>query len=174
MTKLNEYKLSSSGPRKARRRFHRAFFNWVYANCSRFMTPSFRFTVCTDRFITFTIDGLNPALSFGLLTYDLGVHVDWQGENWDSLIFFESCPLRVSEGYNYCLCEDTPLTIYPSREALWVDHVFEPFLKWVNEELTQQNWLSIDGASGYITSAHLGIKPDPDAVINMPVWLESL
>ena len=168
------YRNNNRYPRKARRRFHRAFFSWLHNRNSRLQTPVFRLIKCTDRFIEFTIDGLNPALSFGLSTYDLGVHVEWQGESWDWLIFFESCPMRVSEGFVCCLCEDYPLTIYPSREALWIDHVFEPFLKWVNEDLTTQHWLSLDGASGYITSANVGIKPDPDAVINMPVWMESL
>jgi hypothetical protein len=33
--------------------------------------------------------------------------------------------------------------IFPSREALWTDHLFEPFLKWVNEKLAPARWLGI-------------------------------
>jgi hypothetical protein len=33
--------------------------------------------------------------------------------------------------------------MFVSREALWIDHLFEPFLEWVNERLSKANWLRV-------------------------------
>ncbi len=33
--------------------------------------------------------------------------------------------------------------VYPTRETLWCDHMFEPFLKWVNEKLAPARWLQL-------------------------------
>lgn len=40
--------------------------------------------------------------------------------------------------------------LFPSREALWQDHLFDKFLSWVNEKLAPARWLQISciGSSG--------------------------
>ena len=48
---------------------------------------------------------------------------------------------------------------FPDRPALWIDHLFEPFLEWVNMELAALNWLSFtedlaSATSGMITVDH--------------------
>jgi hypothetical protein len=45
------------------------------------------------------------------------------------------------------LCENT-CTTWPTREALWQDQLFEPFLKWVNERLAPATWLRLYGTKG--------------------------
>ena len=164
--------ISPSHPRKARRRLHRTFFRWLHDNQSRFVTPQFRIIKRTDRFLAFTIPGLNPALSFGLSTWELGVHVEWQNTWWDALVFFESWPEAVSEGYICTLCEPNERTTYPSREALWINDDFEPFLAWVNAELTPTRQLALYGKPNHSTWAELVTEPCPDALITMPVWLK--
>jgi hypothetical protein len=155
---------------KTRRRLHRTFFRWLHDNQSRFLTPPFRIIKRTDRFLEFTIPGLNPALSFGLSTWELGVHVQWQNTWWDALVFFESLPEAVPNGYICHLCELDGLTIYASREDLWVAHDFEPFLEWVNTELTPTRWLVLNGEADASTSARLANEPDPESAFNLPVW----
>lgn len=157
-------------PLKVRRRFHRAFFQWLHKNQYRFLTPPFRLIERTDRYISFTIEGLNPALSFGLSTWELGVHVDWQGSYWDSLIFFETWPISVSGNYLCALCKPEYIETFASREALWFDHTFEPFLEWVNAELTQKHWLTLDCSPKSSTWAHLESEPNPQSALNVPVW----
>lgn len=157
---------------KARRRLHRAFFHWLHDNQSRFITQLFRIIKRTDRFLEFTIPGLNPALSFGLSTWELEVHVHWQNTYWDSLDFFETFPEAVSDGYICRLCKSEGRTTYPSREALWIADVFEPFLEWVNTELIKMHWLVLYGVANESTRARLMInEPDPKADFNVPVWL---
>ena len=107
--------ISPHRPHKARRRLHRAFFQWIHDNQSRFLTAPFQTIKRTDRFLAFTIPGLNPALSFGLSTWELGVHVDWQNTWWDALVFFESCPEAVADGYICDLCESDGRITYPRR-----------------------------------------------------------
>jgi hypothetical protein len=161
---------------KVRRRFHRAFFRWLHANQSRFLTPQFRVISRTDRFITFTILGLDPILTFGLSTWELGIHVEWKDAYWDSLAYFECWPNVVSEGYICDLCEVEKPKYYISREALWIDHVFEPFLEWVNTELTSFRYLALFGEPGESTCAELVSKTnldlDLEGGIIRPIWLE--
>lgn len=33
-------------------------------------------------------------------------------------------------------------------ESLWQDHLFEPFLRWVNEELAPAHWLQVSRTQG--------------------------
>ena len=157
---------------KARLRFHRVFFRWIHENQSRFLTAPFHITKRTDGYLAFTIPGLNPVLSFGLSTWELGVHVMWQGTRWDTLVFFESLPKAVSDGYICNLCDSDERTIYPSRETLWINHDFEPFLEWVNTELTPTRWLALHGEVNSCTWAKLINEPDPEALVTAPIWLE--
>ena len=160
-----------SSPRKARRRFHRAFIQWLHDNQSRFLTAPFQIIKRTDNFLVLTIPGLNPALSFGLSTWELGIHVEWQNTRWDSLVFFESLPEAVSDGYICRLYYADERITYPHREALWIDQDFEPFLEWVNTELTPTRWLALSEANSS-TWAELVSQPNPEAKTTVPVWFE--
>ena len=44
---------------------------------------------------------------------------------------------------------------WPSREALWIDHLFEPFLKWVNEQLRPPLEIQLYGTLNSVTWAEL-------------------
>jgi hypothetical protein len=154
-----------------RRRFHRTFFSWLQDNQSRFVTPPFHLINRTDCFMTFNIEDLNPAISFGLSRWELGVHVHWQGVYWDSLIYFESLPKAVAGAYKCNFCELESHKTYHSREELWIDHDFEPFLDWVNTELTQKHWLALSGTADNSTWANLVKEPDPTSSFNVPVWI---
>jgi len=163
---------------KVRSRIHRTFFQWLHDNQSRFLTAPPCLGKRTDRCLGFTIPGLNSVLSFSLTKYELGVHVEWQGEWWDALIFFESCPEAVANGYVCHLCESdsqkTSLSkIYPSREALWIAHEFEPFLEWVNTKLVPAHWLALYGEANSGTWVKLVSEPNSEAMITVPVWNKS-
>jgi len=160
-----------SSPRKARRRYHRAFFQWLHENQSRFLTAPFRIINRTDRIVTFTIPGLNPALSFklsfGSSCCSLFPHVEWQGEWRDTPICFES-ELAGTPGRYYCgHCHEEGRKTYLSKEAFWIGHDFEPFLEWINTYLTQASWLVIDNCD----NARMLSEPSPKAEFNMPLWI---
>jgi len=86
-------------------------------------------------------------------------------------VFFESLPEAVSDGYICRLCASDERITYPSREALWIDQDFEPFLEWVNTELTPTRWLALYEANSS-TWAELVSQPNPEAMTTVPVWLE--
>jgi hypothetical protein len=85
------------------------------------------------------------------------------------LISLDAYIARAAGGYQCQLClSDHPESpeLFPSREALWIDHLFEPFLKWVNEQLAPAHWLQISGSSdGGITCAQL-IQEESDQETN--------
>jgi hypothetical protein len=41
------------------------------------------------------------------------------------------------------MCYPEAQKLYPSREALWRDHTFEPFLEWVNDKLVKAKWIGL-------------------------------
>lgn len=65
------------------------------------------------------------------------------GDVWDLLMEFDAAPTAVQDGWVCQRCidntdPDKPIPrVYPSRDALLRDHVFEPFLAWVNESLAK-------------------------------------
>jgi len=132
-------------------------------NESRLSVP-LAFESRTDRVMTFSFAGLTRALEV-TLTHEIGIHAMHGSEWWDALIFFEASPMKKPEGY---ICEDClpeHAVLYPSRKDLWVDHMFEPFLVWVNETLSGMHWLSLsqtDCGGGRWADLHAEWFP-PDA-----------
>jgi hypothetical protein len=85
-------------------------------------------------------------LSVCLSKDELAVHLEWQGEWWDMIIDLDAWPRPTRGGYKCKCCWDErgeSAEIFPSLEALWQDHLFDPFLKWVNEKLAPARWLQI-------------------------------
>jgi hypothetical protein len=69
-----------------------------------------------------------------------------QGACWDFLLDMDTEPRRVPGGYVCDLCPSEPRPVFPNRPALWTDHLFEPFLEWVNESLAKAKWLALYGS----------------------------
>lgn len=69
---------------------------------------------------------------------------------------------QSEEGWRCILRLDDPPKFYPSPEALWVGHLFEPFARCCNEKLRAARAFSFYGDGG-ITSAKLG-PPEDGAV----------
>ncbi len=90
---------------------------------------------------------------FRLLDVSANFHLN--GECQDSAGWFDAAPLRVAEGYRCSLCEDrSSSTVYPSFEALWVEHVFVPWMIWINEALTSLSRIDFcqkpDGGTSWV------------------------
>jgi hypothetical protein len=111
--------------RHARPRIQRAFLRWFQENRRRF----------------------NVRIELSQIT-------DWQGESWDMLISLDAIPEASPAGYRCTLCENAHRT-WPTREALWRDHLFEPFLEWANQSLAAATWLRLyrtrEGGSSWAT-----------------------
>lgn len=60
------------------------------------------------------------------------------------------------------LCRPDGVRHYPTRQALWADHSFEPFLEWCQEQLAVGRWLALyEYDDGGCTEARLR---DDDAI----------
>jgi len=88
--------------------------------------------------------------------FELQVFVDWEGSNWDTILMLDCEPVRRADGYVCDLCPPEDQKVFPSREALWRDHLFEPFLEWVNEDLATADVIYLWSSPGKgMTSARL-------------------
>lgn len=136
-----------------RPRIQRAFVRWFREKHSRFAVPV-RMTKITAAGILLTFPDHPDCLFAWLTRFELSVNVDWKGSCWDRLIDFDAWPEPVSGGYRYALCMDFA-RIWPTREAIWRDHLFDPFLLWVNEKLAHSFQVLLYGKPGETTWAKL-------------------
>ena len=158
--------------RAGRPRIQRAFFRWLEAHQRRFAVP-LRIIKRTDRYVEMAFVGVNPLLSV-TLTSEIGVHVNWHGEWWDALMFFEACPTRSPQGYICETCLPEAQIFFPSREALWEDHMFQPFLEWVNNKLVSARWIGVfqtETNGGRWADLLAERQPEEPAQAWLPVWL---
>lgn len=133
-----------------RRRIQRAFVCWFRENHGRFKT-SVRVARISAGLVELHFPEHPDCLSACLSSYDLNVYVTWQGEYWDMLSSLEASPFHTAEGWKcrQCVIENSDSAkLFPSRESLWRDHLFEPFLRWVNEVLAPARWLRVSRTKG--------------------------
>jgi hypothetical protein len=85
----------------------------------------------------FTFALANPVLIGSLATCgDLVISAEWEGECWDFLLSEEVRPALSQEGFVCSLCEqEGKHRIFPTLEALWLDHLFRPLEVWINTKL---------------------------------------
>jgi hypothetical protein len=99
--------------------------------------------------------GISQILTAVLTTYEINVAVEGQGTRWDLLQSFDAIPKRVPGGYVCELCPEDKRPIFLSREAIWRTEIFEPFLKWVNNDLVNAGAVSISGTPDWVGWARL-------------------
>ncbi|MEI8159116.1 MAG: hypothetical protein WCH60_19835 [Burkholderiales bacterium] len=143
-------KLSRHHPRP---RIQRTFVRWFRENRSRFIVP-IQITEVSHSGIGLKFPSHPGCLSVGLSRFDLSVYVDWQGTGWDMLISLDAVPERVPGGYRSVLNTDLE-QVLPTREAVWRNDLFEPFLSWVNNKLAIATALRLYGQRGESTWAIL-------------------
>lgn len=141
-----------------RPRIQRAFVRWFRENRSRFAIPV-RMTKITAAGILRTLPDHPDCVSAWLSRFELFVRADWNGVWWDRLIDLDTWPQPVPSGYRCTSCMDF-VRNWPTREALWQEHLFDPFLLWVNEELAHSSQVLLYGRPGEITWARLGHEND--------------
>ncbi len=82
----------------------------------------------------FGFEGIDRVLD-ATLTNELCIRVTWDDDWWDMLTCLESYPKRVPGGYVCTECDPATRATFSTREALWADELFEPFMTWANEDL---------------------------------------
>ena len=140
-------------------RIQRAFYRWFDESSRRFAIP---LTIHrrTKRWMVMTLRNDWP-IPVTLLRDEIHVAIDWEDYFWDLLYCNDMVtPRRVPGGYVCAHCRPEAQKLYPSREALWRDHLFEPFLEWVNEKLAKSTAIGLFGERDHMTWARL-IPVDP-------------
>ena len=71
------------------------------------------------------------------------VAVTWHGNCFDLLQDFDIAQQHSPRGYFSTLVLPEYRKYYCTKEALWRNEVFEPYLAWTNERLAPANWLAL-------------------------------
>lgn len=140
-----------------RPRIQRAFIRWFEKNRCRFKIPC-RITEIRGDSVQLKFVNYPDCLSVRMGKNSLDVVVDWRGQCWDMLISLDLSVNKLPAGYEckFCTMHTGGSTVFPNRDVLWQDHFFEPFLRWVNEQLAYARWLEISTSeSGGATWANL-------------------
>ena len=128
---------------RIRSRVHRIFIRWLKANRSRFVYQPYVLSRHTDRIIKFTFIGIPGPITCSLNRYSgISVAVMYQGECWDMIGDFDVAEERTDKGWMCRLDLPEKRQCWQTRELLWTEHCFEPFLEWCNETLAQARWLA--------------------------------
>jgi hypothetical protein len=136
-------------------KFQRALFRWFEANHTRF---SIHVSLKSLKGSKMQIEFANhpECLRITADASNLGVWVYWNGEPWDGLLDLDVIPVKIRNGVGFgCqFCLDKTKT-WSTLEELWADHLFEPFLKWVNKDFSKAKTLRLFGKHNSTTWANL-------------------
>ena len=130
-----------------RPRIQRAFLTWLEEARARLRVP-LHVERRTDRRMTVHFDGLSRSIEATLSRQGLSVSV-LKGDTWWDWVYDDDVvPVRVRGGQVCDSCSGNERMIYPHRVALWCDHLFEPFLEWINTTLAVIWAVSLGRSSG--------------------------
>jgi hypothetical protein len=135
--------------RKCPKRNH-VFLNWLRTNRSRFPFQP-RVVGCGKNGIDFELRGVTPVLKFFFSSRSISgisIAVMWQGKCWDLIGDFDVAEERTDKGWMCRLDLPDKRQYWPTREELWIEHCFERFLAWCNNELAPASWLALYAYSG--------------------------
>ena len=118
------------------------FDEWLSRNRHRFKYPPVS-EEREERFLRLRFAGIRPEISVIAHNIDITISIGYQGDNWDGILVcdfvFEK---QNEEGLYYCeQCPSEKRTLYASRQELWEEHTFEPFLKEVNTRFDPSQWV---------------------------------
>lgn len=130
-----------------RSRIHRCFIEWLETARPRLAIQP-RLTARKNGVLAFSFDGITEAINAGLSIGSLNICVYWNDDFWDYLYSEDISVGRRHGLYECLLCQPEQRTPYATREALWVEHVFEFFAEWINERLDPATHLAIYGIGG--------------------------
>ena len=137
---------------KVRRQIQRAFFNWLHDNHSAFKHP-LKIIRRTDHVIEMTFVGITPAVR-AIMTWCIDIPAYKGVRCMDLLASFEAEPIRGKNGYYCGLCPQEERGSYASRDEIWRDEIFNPFLIWVNNQLATASYIEFYEQPSY-TAAKL-------------------
>lgn len=140
-------------------KFQKAFFRWFASNHCRFSIPV-RLKPLKGAKVQIEFNNHPECLRITASRSNLGVWVYWNGEAWDGLLELDVYPIknRDGDGYSCRLCLDHTEN-WSSLEELWANHLFEPFLRWVNNDFAKAASLRLFGECNSSTWVSLITHP---------------
>ena len=87
-------------------------------------------------------------VSASLRANELTVKAEMDGINYDYLLSIDLSPTHSQQGYVCELCEPVDRKIYRTRTEFLRQHMFEPFLEWVNGVLVLARWIALYSING--------------------------
>ena len=137
-----------------RPRFQREFFRWIGERNGEFAIRPHAIKR-TDKEVELGFAGLTSCISVQIRPSELSVSVTWDGVFMDYLINFDLMLERGAPGYFCSFCSQAERDYFRTREEAWREHLFEPFLSWVNSQLASAQWLRIFRSGGGSSGASL-------------------
>ncbi|WP_186409295.1 hypothetical protein [Candidatus Accumulibacter aalborgensis] len=118
---------------------------WVAANSARFPFP-LRQLERTEEYGIYGLVGITHHVSVFVGNDSLSVTVEWQGQCWDMLLSLDAVGEAVEGGYRCQLCceDHSEAALFPTLDSLWEDHLFLPFVNWINKALCSATHLWIE------------------------------
>jgi hypothetical protein len=121
----------------------KAFDNWLSKNRGLFRHPP---VIITNRkqYFTMRFRDINSAIECTITSHDYTISVSNEGEYWDLTDTGDLSVQRTSSGHYFCEeCETGHRELFPTRFALWKDHIFQPILDWANKNLLKTKWICL-------------------------------
>lgn len=122
------------------------FRSWYLSHRHRFLVP---LRQISDREWKFTASDLIVTAAVRDSLVVTARNPENTQDRWDEIAEFAAVAVQTSDGWICSLCRDmpregaTPPKVYESREVLLTDHVYEPFLAWVNNTLYKAEVLAL-------------------------------
>ena len=138
------------------------FFKWLDVNYSRFAVP-INATKRSKRRVDIVFTGINPVISARVSEWGeyISLEVIASKQNFlDFLEDFDCGAIKKDGGYICPICEAEKQRRFPDLKSLLEDHLFEPFLKWVNGELAAAQWIGIWEQEGCCDARLIKTLPD--------------
>lgn len=109
--------------------------------------------------------GITSSILCSIHKYGYSLSVSNEDEVWDFLDFGEVTERRTPSGRYFCYqCKPECRKFYPTRYALWEDHVFNRLLNWAKQNLLKTKWLCLFDHDGATTALVVDEKYLPMAM----------
>lgn len=145
----------------------RAFVRWFQSAQPRFVLPVDIVRVGRHA-LTMDLGCFAGYIYVMLGERGIEVGAEWKSEPfdllWENFVYMK----KGADGYycEQCLPETKYAKSYPSRESLWIEHVFEPFVDWVNHKLARAKFLNFYATDEWgITDARLSETEHPGSLV---------
>jgi hypothetical protein len=131
-----------------------AFDDWLNQHGSRLAIPAQIIERNLDM-IRLRFTGIADVIEIIVVRHEISVVVNHRGQTWDTLAWFDCAPRTASRGVFCCMCLGEDRAIFPHHQALFADHLFQPFAEWVVTKLPPAAELGLGGQADDSTWATL-------------------